>query len=89
MFDARVTLTDFRPRSVKVPVLRIAVTLPDGRVVEAPLGLDAISVGTGAECDLVLVDDRVSRRHCRLALTERGVLIEDLDSKNGTILALL
>ncbi len=84
--DARFTLTDFRPRSVTVPVLRIVVTLPGGRAVEAPLGLDAVTVGSGADCDLVLADDRVSRRHCRLALTERGVLLEDLDSKNGTVL---
>src|SRR4029079_1167206 len=84
--DARLTLTDFRPRSVKVPLLRIAVTLPDGSAVEAPLGLDAVTVGSGADCDIVLADHRVSRRHCRLTLTERGVLLEDLDSKNGTVL---
>ena len=85
-FEAKFTLTDFRPRSVKVPVLRINVALPDGRAVEAPLGLDAVTLGSDADCDLVLADDRVSRRHCRLLLTERGVLLEDLGSKNGTIL---
>jgi transcriptional regulator with PAS, ATPase and Fis domain len=83
--DRRATLTDFRPRSVKVPVLRIAVTLPDGRSLSAPLGIEAVTVGSGADCDLVLADDRVSRRHCRLSLTERGVLLEDLESKNGTV----
>ncbi|MFO0586283.1 MAG: sigma 54-interacting transcriptional regulator [Polyangiaceae bacterium] len=84
--DARFTLTDFRPRSVKVPDLRIAVSLPDGSAVEAPLGLDPVTVGTAEDCDLVLADPRVSRRHCRLTLVERGVLLEDLDSKNGTLL---
>lgn len=40
-------------------------------------------IGRGGDCDLVLTDDGVSRRHARLQLTEEGVFLEDLGSTNG------
>jgi transcriptional regulator with PAS, ATPase and Fis domain len=83
---AQFTLTSFdKGRSLRLPGLRVSVTLPDRRVVTASLGIHPLLVGTSAECDLVLVDPRISRRHCELRLTERGVLLRDLDSKNGTL----
>jgi len=42
------------------------------------LGRDATS------CDVVIPNRQVSRRHARLMPTPRGVLLEDLQSKNGT-----
>ena len=36
------------------------------------------------ECDLVLDDPHVSRRHARLKMVEHILIIEDLGSKNGT-----
>ena len=45
------------------------------------------TVGRGAECDVVLDDDSVSRRHAELARDERGLYrVRDLDSANGTFL---
>jgi transcriptional regulator with PAS, ATPase and Fis domain len=83
---AQFTLTSFdKGQSLRLPGLRVRVTLPDRRVVEASLGLQPLVLGTSAECDLVLVDPRSSRKHCELRLTERGVLLRDLDSKNGTL----
>ncbi len=73
-------------RTLRLPALRAVVTLPDRRTVDAPLGLSPLVVGTGEDCDLVLTDVRVSRRHCELRATERGVLLRDLGSKNGTLL---
>ena len=84
--DHRCTLTDFRSGSVKVPRLRVVVTRRCGPPLEAPLGISALTVGSGPECDLVVEDERVSRAHCRLILEERGVRIEDLGSKNGTLI---
>lgn len=49
--------------------------------------LDAPSlvVGRGAECDLALQDDGVSRRHAKIVQYENGaVMVKDLGSTNGT-----
>jgi DNA-binding NtrC family response regulator len=56
---------------------------PDaGRVCD--LGSGEITVGTDPACDLVLLDDTVSRRHFTARKVEDGVSIRDLDSSNGT-----
>ena len=41
-------------------------------------------IGRSPECDVVIPDRQVSRRHARLRRTEEGYLLEDLRSKNGT-----
>ena len=47
----------------------------------------AITVGRGGQCDIVLDDVSVSRRHARVELTARGYLsVQDLESTNGTFL---
>ena len=43
-----------------------------------------IVIGTHTTCDLKLRDQRVSRRHCEVALDPRGFRVRDLDSRNGT-----
>jgi pSer/pThr/pTyr-binding forkhead associated (FHA) protein len=43
-------------------------------------------IGRGGECDLVLDDPSVSRRHARLAVGLDGASIQDLDSVNGVFL---
>lgn len=40
-------------------------------------------LGRGPECEIVLDDVRVSRRHARLRLEGEQAFLEDLDSKNG------
>lgn len=87
--DASLTLTDVTPRSVTIPSVRVRVTPSRGASVEAPLGLDPLVIGTGKDCDLVVADPRVSRRHAELRLTEEGVLLKDLGSKNGTFVGSL
>ncbi|GAA4225616.1 hypothetical protein GCM10022254_07880 [Actinomadura meridiana] len=44
---------------------------------------DRVLVGRGAECDIVLADARVSRRHLELAFDD-GWVLRDLDTANGT-----
>ncbi|MGO9484128.1 MAG: OmpA family protein [Rhodomicrobium sp.] len=44
---------------------------------------NAVLVGRDADCDIVLTDPLVSRRHARIELGAHGVLAEDLGSKNG------
>jgi len=41
-------------------------------------------LGRDTSCDVVIPDRQVSRYHARLTPTADGVLLEDLDSKNGT-----
>jgi len=43
-----------------------------------------IIIGRDPACDIVIPDRQVSRRHARLTPTPRGLLLEDLHSKNGT-----
>ncbi|XXV01644.1 sigma 54-interacting transcriptional regulator [Sorangium sp. So ce1153] len=83
---ATFTLTSFdQGRSLRLPALSATVTLPDRRALTAPLELRPLVIGAGADCDLVLTDPRASRRHCEVRMTERGVLLRDLGSKNGTL----
>ncbi len=81
------TLTSFdHGRSLRLPSIQIAVTLPDRRVITASLDIRPLVIGTSAECDLPIADPRISRRHCELRITDRGVALRDLGSKNGTLL---
>ena len=45
---------------------------------------DALTIGRDPECDIVIPDRQVSRFHARLTPTLKGIVIEDLGSKNGT-----
>lgn len=44
------------------------------------------TVGRDATADIVLNFPSVSRRHARIRLTGRGIMLEDLGSKNGTFI---
>ncbi|MCZ6796308.1 MAG: FHA domain-containing protein [Planctomycetota bacterium] len=50
------------------------------------LDVPVISIGRGSENQIVLKDQSSSRRHCRVSTTPQGVVLEDLDSANGTLL---
>lgn len=41
-------------------------------------------IGREPECDIMVADRQVSRQHARFTPTSNGVILEDLDSKNGT-----
>src|SRR5258706_9614498 len=43
-------------------------------------------IGRDPDCNIVLDDERVSRRHARLGFSEGSWRLADLDSKNGTTL---
>jgi len=65
---------------------RVSVYFPDRPVRRLVLGDgDGCLVGRGEGCDLALDDARVSRRHARLAPFDGGWRVEDLGSKNGTL----
>jgi hypothetical protein len=49
-----------------------------------PLNSGSIFIGRQAECELVLDDTKISRRHAALAIREGDFLLDDLGSTNGT-----
>src|ERR1041384_8075859 len=45
---------------------------------------DEVTIGASSGNDLVLSDESVSRHHCSLRASDRGLELRDLGSKNGT-----
>jgi len=43
-----------------------------------------VVLGRDSTCDIVIPDRQVSRYHARITLTQEGMILEDLGSKNGT-----
>jgi pSer/pThr/pTyr-binding forkhead associated (FHA) protein len=64
---------------------RLLLEIVEGPGAGRQLPLDRpIVVGRDAAADVVLDDERVSRRHARITPQRNGALVEDLDSRNGT-----
>ena len=59
-----------------------SVVLPDGTRID--LGDEPITVGRGSDCDLVLADPTVSKRHLEFRRHGADVIMVDLGSTNGT-----
>lgn len=51
---------------------------------ELPLHRPRVTIGRGGDCDLVFVDETVSRQHASIAFRSGCFVIEDLESSNGT-----
>src|ERR1700722_6195306 len=81
------TLTALNQETLEVPALEISTVGAEGEERRAPLGLTPVLIGKDDEVDIRLDDARVSRKHCSLTLSERGIVLKDLDSKNGTFVA--
>ncbi len=48
--------------------------------------MSTVQIGRGQENQVVIQDPRSSRRHCRIVKTAKGFVLEDLKSRNGTLL---
>jgi len=48
------------------------------------VGEDPVTVGRLPECDIVLADSNVSRRHAEVRRQGNGFVVVDLGSTNGT-----
>jgi len=51
---------------------------------ETPLAHELIILGRALDCNLIIADRRVSRRHAEVRREENGFVLHDLDSTNGT-----
>lgn len=48
--------------------------------------LDALLIGRTADCDVVLDEGTVSKHHAKIVWTRNQAVLEDLASRNGTLL---
>jgi len=74
--EPRAAESGFHARRRIVPVLRQGVR-------EIVLDRPALTIGRSAACEIQLSSALISRRHARLTLTQLGVTVEDLSSRNG------
>src|SRR5947209_4387838 len=72
--------TEPTPNERRVP-RRLVLKLPDGS--ELPL-LKNLTIGQSSRNDVVVRDERVSRRHCVIEWSDGVVRVRDLGSTNGT-----
>ncbi len=75
-----------KPERNKLRVRKARLEVIRGPDVGSKRSLQSIHllVGASPDCDLMLTDPAVSRRHFELLTTEEGYVLRDLDSKNGT-----
>jgi hypothetical protein len=43
-------------------------------------------VGSGSACDIAITDRFISRQHAAIEITDKSLLVRDLNSKNGTVI---
>jgi adenylate cyclase len=60
------------------------VLFGDGKKTTVSLEKEKITLGRSKDCDVVLLDDTVSRKHAQILKTPEGFLVKDLGSHNGT-----
>lgn len=71
-------------RSSARPTLMVIAGADAGRVVRVTG--DQVLIGRKSTCGVALPDPGVSRTHARLVLESSGYVVEDLGSKNGTLI---
>ncbi len=64
----------------------LAITSGTLKGTTVPLGASPVLIGRAATCTVVIEDDFLSARHCRIFPENDGWLVEDLGSTNGTYL---
>lgn len=74
-----------RADGLKIPTLRV-VAGPDLLASYAIYPAERVLIGRDAECDLMLTDSSVSRRHAVVEWQDGELFLEDLESTNGTAL---
>ena len=58
--------------------------LPDGGQKKLELGRKSITIGRGAEADVLIVDKLASRIHCGISYKDGNYFLRDFNSRNGT-----
>ena len=68
----------------RAPAITLEVREPGKAMRRVPVASGPIRIGRAPECELVLQDNRASRRHARLAARDGVLVLTDLGSTNGT-----
>lgn len=71
-------------RSSQIPPLPIQLVVGGNGTQRFSLRGGSCVLGAGSEADVLVEGDTISRAHARLTLVPEGVLVEDLNSRNGT-----
>lgn len=69
---------------VRAPQVVIEVREPNRKPRRVPMTGAPVRIGRASECELVLKDSKVSRRHARLHARDGVLVLSDLGSTNGT-----
>ncbi|MFH0902201.1 MAG: FHA domain-containing protein [Pseudomonadota bacterium] len=85
MGDVLQTLS--RLEAVGPPSLEVLAGSEQGKSFELPSPGRETMVGRGEDAGIVIVDPEMSRRHALVRCDWIGAIIEDLGSKNGTVVA--
>src|SRR6476659_7339550 len=67
-------------------MVKLHVVPPEGLPFDHTFTGDSLVVGRAADADLTLADPFLSRRHSRFFRVSTTVFVEDLGSRNGTLL---
>jgi len=75
-------------RGDSIFIRRFEVVVADGpdRGAHAVSSDDELTIGTAQGCNLLVTDTAVSRHHCAIRVTARGLEVRDLGSTNGTFI---
>ncbi|MFI5306802.1 MAG: sigma 54-interacting transcriptional regulator [Polyangiales bacterium] len=73
-------------RALSLSRCALLVTSGEQQGQERVLDGDLLRIGKNPDNDLVLTDTTVSREHCEIVRDEKGYLLRDLGSTNGTLL---
>ena len=83
---ARTTPSSPAARQSSALASRLVITAGAKEGLEVPLPEEFLTIGRSSESGLVVRDDYTSTNHARLIKSEKGWILEDLDSTNGTLL---
>jgi len=72
--------------STREPAAHLAIVSGSLKGTTLPLGETSILIGRAATCTVVIEDDFLSARHCRIFPENGQWFVEDLGSTNGTFL---
>jgi pSer/pThr/pTyr-binding forkhead associated (FHA) protein len=73
-------------RPAQAAASRLVITAGAKEGLEVALPGEFLTIGRSSESGLVIRDDYTSTNHARLIRSEKGWILEDLDSTNGTLL---
>ena len=87
---AAAAATTPRPRAAQPPgtavASRLVITAGAKEGLQIDLPEEVLTIGRSSDSGLVIRDDYTSTNHARILRTEKGWVLEDLDSTNGTVL---